>query len=95
MKSLIDRISESSKFDYKKGSSFTEKVKYSKEDWNKWLDYFYNGMSDKHIMLGNDPDSGMILVYIKNGEKLNHIASYNPKTTVLYTDDIKLFGHEK
>ena len=95
MKNITSFINEASEFDSKKKSSFSEKVKYSKEDWYNWLEKFYNGTADKHMMLGSDPDSGMLLVYIKNGEKLNHIASYNPKTTVLYTDDIKLFGHEK
>ena len=95
MKDLISYINESGNVGHvKNGSSFAKKVKYSKENWHKWLENFYNGTADKHIMLGNDPDSGILLVYIKNGEKLNHIASYNPKTTVLYTDDIKLFGYE-
>ena len=96
MKTLKKYINESIEFYSKKNSSFSEKVKYSKEDWHNWLENFYNGnFKNKHIIIGNDTNSEMICVYIKNGEKLSHIASYNPKTTVLYTDDIHLFRNEK
>ena len=96
MKDIKEFINEASEYDSKKWSSFSENVKYSKEDWYKWLENFYDGnFKDKHILIGDDVNSEMICVYMKNGEKLNHIASYNPKTKELYTDDINLFGNEK
>jgi hypothetical protein len=95
MKDIITKINESNK-EAKNGSAFSEKVKYNKKDWDNWLENFYNSnFENKHILIGHDVNSEMICVYIKNGEKLNHIASYNPKTSVLYTDDIHLFGNEK
>ena len=95
MKDIITKINESNK-ETKNSSVFSEKVKYYKKDWDNWLENFYNGnFENKHILIGPDANSEMICVYIKNGEKLNHIASYNTKTNVLYTDDIHLFGNEK
>ena len=94
MKGIVSKINESNE-KIKSSSSFKEKVKYSRESWDEWLGQFYTGKTNKHIMLGNDPDSGVILIYLKNSNNLTHIGTYNPKTTVLMTDDIQLFGNEK
>ena len=95
MKDIKEFINESNK-EVKNGSSFSEEVKYSKEDWYNWLENFYNGnFKDKHLLIGDDVNSEMICVYTTNDKKLNHIASYNPRTKVLYTDDIHLFDNDK
>lgn len=86
MKNLVNYINE------QQGSSFKEEVKYTKADWEKWKknrpDEIYVGTDDAH--------KGLEVVYIVNHKTktVDHIASYNPKTQVLFCDDTKLFGHE-
>ena len=75
------------------GSSFKQEVSYSAADWNKWK----NETRGKDIYVGtvnDEPD--LELVYIPNhkSKTLDHIATYNIKTHVLFCDDINLFGHE-
>lgn len=87
MKDIILKINESS------GSSFSEQIKYSKSDWEKW-----KKETKEDVFVGNyENDPNLELVYIPNDKDktMNHIASYNKKTEILFCDDIKLFGHEK
>ena len=86
MKDIVSKIHEA-------GSSFSEEVKYSKSDWEKW-----KKETKEEVYVGNytnEPD--LELVYIPNDKNktMNHIATYNKKTGVLFCDDIKLFGHEE
>ena len=86
MKNLVNYINE------QQGSSFKEEVKYTKADWEKWK----KNRPDE-IYVGTDDDNkDLELVYIVNHKTrtVDHIASYNPKTQVLFCDDPKLFGHE-
>ena len=97
MKSFKDYISESSyEVDTKfKGAAFKNEFKYLRSDWDKWLDsVISSGKFTKHVMIDNDPDNDCTLIYLVNGKKLTHIATYVPKTQVLYCDDMHLFGHE-
>ena len=74
------------------GSLFKEEVKYTKADWEKW-----KKTRPDEIYVGTDDDyKDLELVYIvnHNTRTVDHIASYNPKTQVLFCDDIKMFGHE-
>ena len=85
MKDIVSKINES-------GSSFSEQVKYSKSDWEKW-----KKETKEDVFIGNyenEPD--LELVYIPNSKykMMDHIATYNKKTGVLFCNDIKLFGHE-
>lgn len=80
-------------FEKNLGSSFKEEVKYSFDDFSKWL----HNTNNKNIMIGNiDFDDDIILVYITNnkGIIMKHIATYNKKTQILCCDDVALFGHE-
>jgi len=86
MKDIVSKINES-------GSSFSEQVKYSKSDWEKW-----KKETKEDVFIGNyenEPD--LELVYIPNNKDkmMDHIATYNTKTNVLWCDDIKLFGHKE
>ena len=86
MKDIVSKINES-------GSSFSEQVKYSKSDWEKW-----KKETKEDVFIGNyenEPD--LELVYIPNNKDkmMDHIATYNKKTGVLFYNDIKLFGHEE
>ena len=75
------------------GSSFENKVKYSKSDWEKW-----KKETKEDIFVGNyDDDPDLELAYIPNHKEktMKHIATYNIKTGILWCDDIKLFGHEE
>lgn len=93
MKTLIKYINEANQIDLTpKGSSFKEHVKYSHNDWSKWVENIYTN-ANNHIVLSNDT-SGVILIYLEVDKKLQHIATYNPKTTTLMCDDIHLFGNE-
>lgn len=86
MKDIVSKINES-------GSSFSEQVKYLKSDWEKW-----KKETKEDVFIGNyenEPD--LELVYIPNNKDkmMDHIATYNKKTGVLFCNDIKLFGHEE
>lgn len=73
-------------------SLFSNKVKYSKSDWEKW-----KNTANDDVLVGNyEDDKDLELVYIINhkDKKIDHIATYNTKTEILWTDDIELFGHE-
>lgn len=95
MKDLQRYILESSKdVETKSKGAFKDKFKYSQSDWQKWLDNIYSGKFTKHVMIGNDPDNSAILIYFVDGEKMTHVATYIPKTQVLYCDDMHLFGNE-
>jgi len=95
MKTLNKYINENqSQLD--KGSKFNEQVKYSKEDWEKWLKLIDKEEYGKDLLIGNYEESPeLILVYKVNHDKkmMDHIASYNSKKEILYTDDINLFGN--
>lgn len=86
MKDIVSKINESS-------SSFSEQVKYSKSDWEKW-----KKETKEDIFIGNyENDPNLEIIYIPNHKEkiMDHIATYNKKTGVLFCNDIKLFGHEK
>ena len=74
--------------------AFKNKFKYLQSDWHKWADNLYSGKFMKRVMIGNDPDNGGILIYFMDGEKMTHVATYIPKTQVLYCDDIHLFDND-
>ena len=89
MKNISEYIKES------QGSQFADKVKYSKEDFEKWS----SEAKDLYIFAEQD---NMILVYKKLDKPvekticridMEHIATYNFKTQTLFTDDVELFGH--
>ena len=92
MKSLIDKISESGNAGHvKNGSSFSEEVKYSKSDWEKW-----KKETKEDVLIGNyESEPNLELVYIPNHKEktMDHIATYNKTAQILFCDDIKLFGH--
>lgn len=86
MKDIVSKINES-------GSSFSEQVKYSKSDWEKW-----KKETKEDVLIGNyENEPNLELVYIPNHKEktMDHIATYNKQAQILLCDDIKLFGHEK
>lgn len=89
MKDIVTKINE-----YKEDNgSFGYELKYSKSDWEKW-----KNETKEDIFVGNyDDDPNLELAYIPNhkDKTMNHIATYNKKTGILFCDDIKLFGHEE
>lgn len=88
MKNLITYINESNKND----SSFSEEVKYSKADWEKW-----KKETNEDVFIGNyESEPNLELVYMPNhkDKTMNHIATYNKSSEILFCDDIKLFGNE-
>lgn len=88
MKNLITYINESNKND----SSFSEEVKYSKADWEKW-----KKETNEDVFIGNyENEPNLELVYMPNhkDKTMNHIATYNKSSEILFCDDIKLFGNE-
>ena len=89
MKDIVTKINE-----YKEDrGSFEYEVKYSKSDWEKW-----KKETKEDILIGNyDDNPNLELVYIPNHKEktMKHIATYNIKTSILWCDDIKLFGHEE
>ena len=88
MKNLITYINESNKND----SSFSEEVKYSKVDWEKW-----KKETNEDVFIGNyESEPNLELVYMPNhkDKTMNHIATYNKSSEILFCDDIKLFGNE-
>ena len=90
MKQLSKYISESNQ--EMKGSSFSEKVKYSKKDWELW-----KKLTKEDVFVGNyDNEPELELVYIPDhtSKTVKHIATYNTKTETLFCDDLKLFGNE-
>lgn len=93
MKQLSKYIAESDNTGHaKNGSSFSEEVKYSKSDWEKW-----KKETKEDVLIGNyESEPNLELVYIPNhkGKTVDHIATYNTKTETLFCDDIKLFGNE-
>ena len=94
MKDIISKINESGNAGHvKNGSSFSEQVKYSKSDWEKW-----KNETKEDVLIGNyESEPNLELVYIPNHKDkiMNHIATYNKQAQILFCDDIKLFGHEK
>ena len=86
MKDIVSKINES-------GSSFSEQVKYSKSDWEKW-----KNETKEDVLIGNyENEPNLELVYIPNHKEktMDHIGTYNKQSQILFCDDIKLFGHEK
>lgn len=65
------------------GSSFKEKVRYKKSDFEQW-----RKAADKKFEVENLGDN-LLGVYLNNV----HIATYNIKTQILMCDDTKLFGN--
>ena len=94
MKNIDEFINESGNAGHvKNGSSFSNEVKYSKSDWEKW-----KKETKEDILIGNyDDNPNLELAYIPNhkDKTMQHIATYNKKTGILWCDDIKLFGHEE
>ena len=79
------------------GSAFKDKVKYSKDDWEKWLQLIKKEEYGKDLLLGNYEDNPELTLVYKTNDKekmMDHIASYDTKKEILYTDDINLFGNE-
>lgn len=67
-------------------------MKYTKSDWEKW-----KKETKEDVLVGNYENSPELeLVYIPNhkAKTMEHIATYNTKTQVLFCDDINLFGNE-
>ena len=94
MKKLNEYINEQSE-----GSQFENEVKYSKTDWDAWKKLVWKDKPDlgKDLMFGfNEPDKHIELIYklFKDEHQIKHIASYDTKKEILYTDDINLFGNE-
>ena len=74
------------------GNAFSEKVKYTKSDWDKW-----KKETKEDVLVGNyesDPDLEVVYVPNHKDKMMEHIGKYNKKTQTLYCDDIKIFGHE-
>ena len=94
MKDIVSKINESSNAGHaKNGSSFSEEVKYSKSDWEKW-----KKETKEDVLIGNyESEPNLEVVYIPNHKDkiMNHIGTYNKQAQILFCDDIKLFGHEK
>ena len=86
MKSIISYITESN------GSAFSDHVKYSAEDMEKWC----NAAGDAYEIY-NDSDALYIYKKLnkkdKNGSTIEHIATYDNKKEELFTDNTNLFGH--
>lgn len=85
-----------------KGSSFKYNVKYSKKDFDKWVELWKDGKLYKKVMITpygkeitHGKDAEFVLIYWINQKQIEHIGSYNIKDEILMTDDIKLFGNEK
>jgi len=93
MKNIVEKIYESGNAGHvKNGSSFSEEVKYSKSDWEKW-----KKETKEDILVGNyESEPTLELVYIPNhkNKTMEHIATYNKSAEILFCDDIKIFGHE-
>ena len=87
MKDIVTKINE-----YKEDNgSFSEEVKYSKSDWEKW-----KKETKEDVLIGNyESEPNLELVYIPNhkGKTMDHIDTYNKTAQILFCDDIKLFGH--
>lgn len=97
MKNIKDFITENNSGEIK-GSSFKEKVKYSKKDFDKWVELWRDGKLSKEVMISPySKDTELVLIYWVNHsqKQVQHIASYNVKDEILMTDDINLFGNEK
>lgn len=94
MKNIVEKIYESGNGGHaKNGSSFSEEVKYSKADWEKW-----KKETKEDILVGNyESEPTLELVYIPNhkNKTMDHIATYNKSAEILFCNDIKLFGHEE
>jgi hypothetical protein len=79
------------------GSKFENEVKYSLKDWEKWLKLVEKEDFGKDLYIGNyDDDPDITLVFRTNDKDkhMDHIATYNHKKSILYCDDINLFGNE-
>lgn len=97
MKNIKDFITEKYTGE-REGSSFKETVKYSKKDFDKWVELWRDDKLSKEVMISPySKDTELVLIYwINHSQKqVQHIASYNVKDEILMTDDIKLFGNEK
>jgi hypothetical protein len=78
----------------REGSSFKDKVKYSKKDFDKWVELWRDDKLSKEVMISPyGKDTELVLIYLINNsqKQVQHIASYNVKDEILMTDDIKLF----
>lgn len=81
-----------------KGSSFKYNVKYSKKDFDKWVELWKDDKLYKKVMItpyGYNQETEFVFIYWINQKRIEHIGSYNTKDEILMTDDIKLFGNEK
>jgi len=108
MKQLSKYIGESHSTDYTNKTSpylgrFKHEVKYSKEDWDKWVKLVEKEKWGDDIMIGTyDSAPELTVVYKAEHEKsimgrkgfMDHIASYNKEKEILWCDDIKLFGND-
>ena len=94
MKDIVSKLNESSNAGHvKNGSSFSEEVKYSKSDWEKW-----KKETKEDVFIGNyESEPNLELVYIPNHKEktMDHIATYNKTAQILFCNDINLFGNEK
>ncbi len=94
MRNLNDFINENNNSGEIKGSAFAEKIKYSKKDFEKWIELWKDGKLSKEVMISPyNKDTKLVLIYWINDDQkqIQHIASYNVKDEILMTDDIKLF----
>lgn len=95
MKKITDFITEKYAGE-REGSSFKEKVKYSKKDFDKWVELWRDDKLSKQVMISPyGKDTKLVLIYWINQstKQVQHIASYDIKNEILMTDDIKLFGN--
>lgn len=93
MKNLDKYISEKYNGE-REGSSFKEKVKYSKKDFDKWVELWRDDKLSKEVMISPyGKDTKLVLIYWVNHlqKQIQHIASYDIENETLMTDDIKLF----
>ncbi len=94
MKDIVSKLNESGNAGHvKNGSSFSDEIKYSKSDWEKW-----KKETKEDVLIGNyESEPNLELVYIPNhkGKTMDHIATYNKQAQILFCDDIHLFGNEK
>jgi hypothetical protein len=78
----------------REGSSFKDKVKYSKKDFDKWVELWRDDKLSKEVMISPyGKDTKFVLIYWVNHsqKQIQHIASYDIENETLMTDDIKLF----
>ena len=84
--------------DEQEESSFKDKIKYSKKDFNEWIELWKDDKLSKEVMIspyGKDTEIVQIYWVNHSQKQIQHIASYNVKDEILMTNDIKLFENEK